>query len=1283
MLDLARFFSLSHDLGFVTDVHGAVLAATPGAERALGYSQSELKGVDLSSLDEGGDLRRFFESSPTRSRMNLGFHLRTRSGSLLALGAMASCLRDEEGTPRGWFIAGQDLNGAVAESREAPTILEALVDSIGAAVWSFDRNGRVITWGRSCEKAFGIPKGQAEGKLSVVRLFQSPAEYRRVVESVDRDGRFSGELILVGADGAALPNSVSVTPLVSDGFALGYTAVSFDIAQRRRAEELQRSLFEQAGEAIVVVDLNGHRIVDVNDRACEVYGYTKEEFSRVSVDLLRLNPTVSIEEVDRRLRETGRYESEREPGRRKDGSSFPCSLNIRLIRVGGKEYTVAVVRDLTPERRAEEFFRVLFEKASDSIFLVEDRTQQVVEANEAACRMLGYTREEFLRLKVPDLVPPELRHRIAGVRQHLVEGGGYQRDRRLLLRKDGTSVPTDHAITQLDLGGCRFYLASSRDLTLHEAAAQELAEAKAFLEHLQENANDGFALLDENGVYISVNQSLLNILGARREDMIGRSYQSRSDPKSHEEYARYWQRQMQGEKISMRTTIMRPDGRPVICEIRSAPIKRGSRTFIFAILRDVTDQVHAREDLERRVAERAAELFQSEERFRASFTQGGIGMALVGLDGRFLQLNRALCGMLGYQEEELLRKSFKDITHPEDQEKSLELARHMVRERQLFARLEKRYLHRDGHFVWCDLSTTLVQGPRGEDLYFVSSFQDITDRKRSEETVRQSEARFRAITEGTPVPTTITRPDGKVVFVNLAAARLFGLGRDEALGRMASEFYADQTDRENMRARLLQDGELSGYELKLRRSDGTAFWTMVNLRTVTFEGEPAIFSSFVDIDARKRAEEALRQSESRYRALAENTAVGVWHTTIEGRTIYANPAMLSILGLSKLSDLDHRRVEDFFPPAVLEKIGEEHRKHPQGFSTEGEIVRQDGSRRQVVLFGGPMPSLDKPPGASIRSIIDVTERKQAEIALRESEERFRAITEGVPVAVIIARTSDGVILYGNEQAAESLGLATGMLEGRSVPEFLAQPEQRTQLMERLSRGDPALGLEIQFRRSDGALFWGAASLRLASFRGEPVTLGVFSDITARKESDVLLKKAHEELEQHVLERTAELARANELLQDEIAERKRAENALRLILEGTATVTGGSFFRSLARHLASALNVRFASVVQKLPQKPGYAQTISFWTGSGFADPLEYALEGTPGEDVLGGEACSYGHDVQRLYPQDRQLADLGVECYLGVPMLDSSGSVVGLISVMDVKPASDEERKLSVLKIFA
>jgi len=1150
VLDLAKCFSYSRDLGFITDPRGKILGVTAGAERALGWTQVELVGQNLAHLDETGDLRRFFEALPVRSRMNLDYHLRTKSGEVLTIGSLATSLRDEAGSPVGWFLAGQDLQGAVAESREARPILDALVDSIGAALWSFDRNGEILTWSRTCEAAFGISREAAEGKRSVADLFVGAGDYARVIDTVDQSGRFSGELSLRGAGGAARPYHLSVTPLIAGRLSVGYSAVSIDLADRKQAEELKRTYFEQAGEAILVVELETRRVIDVNARACEMHGYSREEFIGVHVaDLRPRRVEVTDEQIARALETDGFYVSDRESGRRKDGSVFPCAvnlrritvgekpcsvtivrdlsgqsraeefqrvlfeqageailvvdgstlrvleanakaweihgytreellnlhtaqvvdpsgvpdvegvmkilgatgryegdrhfhrrkdgskfpvaLNLRMVSVGGRSYIIAVVRDLTEHRKAaefhrvlfeqageaivvvdhttlkvvdandraaelhgytrdeflnlrvedyiaptaqseiqeitraldergryegrqfhrrkdgslfpcslniktvtgadrkltvsvhrdlteelkaQEFFRVLFEKASDPVYLVSDEGLRVVEANEAACRLLGYGRDEFLRLTVAELVPPPYRHRIPEFHASVRDGSGYRRDRRVLFRKDGTVVATDHAVSRVDISGKPYYIASCRDLTEQERAAKELEEAKAFLEHVQENASDGLALLDENGRYVAVNQKLLEWRGARREDILGTPWMKDTPPDKIEGYHRYWARLMQGERTSMRTTIESPGKASIVADVSSSMIRRGERKFVFAIIRDVTDQVKSeqvlrksREDLERHVAERTAQLRESEERFRGAFAQGGVGMALVGLDGRFVQVNRSLCDMLGYPERELLEASFQGITHPDDQARSSELARSLLQGGISSVRFEKRYLHRQGHVVWTDLSTTLIRDGAGKPLYFVSTIQDITERKR----------------------------------------------------------------------------------------------------------------------------------------------------------------------------------------------------------------------------------------------------------------------------------------------------------------------------------------------------------------------------------------AQEELEGRVEHRTAELGRANALLQEEIAERKRAEHTLRLILEGTAAVTGGSFFRSLVRHLASALNVRYAAVVQGLGHPARRAKMIAFWNGTDFGSPVEYDLADTPCEEVMGGQVCCYTHDLQRLYPQMKMLADLGVESYLGVPMVDSSGAVVGHVCVMDRKPVSDEELKLSVLKIFA
>ena len=137
-------------------------------------------------------------------------------------------------------------------------------------------------------------------------------------------------------------------------------------------------------------------------------------------------------------------------------------------------------------------------------------------------------------------------------------------------------------------------------------------------------------------------------------------------------------------------------------------------------------------------------LLGSEERFRNAFEFAGIGMAIVGLDGRWLRVNRALCDLVGYGEGALLDLTFQDITHPEDLVNDLSYVEELIAGKRGFYRMEKRYFHRDGHTVWINLTASLVRGPAGEPLHFVSQIEDITERKRLADSL--AEARDQALT---------------------------------------------------------------------------------------------------------------------------------------------------------------------------------------------------------------------------------------------------------------------------------------------------------------------------------------------------------------------------------------------------------------------------------------------------------------------------------------------------------------------------------------------------------
>src|SRR5262249_42373111 len=152
---------------------------------------------------------------------------------------------------------------------------------------------------------------------------------------------------------------------------------------------------------------------------------------------------------------------------------------------------------------------------------------------------------------------------------------------------------------------------------------------------------------------------------------------------------------------------------------------------------------------------------------------------------------------------------------------------------------------------------------------------------------------------------------------------------------------------------------------------------------------------------------------------------------------------------------------------------------------------------------------------------------------------------------------------------------------------------------------------------------------------------------------------------------------------EVTHRREVEETLRAVVEGTASMTGSDFFYSLVHHLASALHARYAFVAECVEGRSHHVRTRAFWKGEGFADNFEYDVSGTPCMSVLEGKTAHYGKDVQQLFPDDRELVELGVESYLGVPVLDPSGPLVGHLVILDDRPMTDPSRALAIMRVFA
>jgi signal transduction histidine kinase len=167
---------------------------------------------------------------------------------------------------------------------------------------------------------------------------------------------------------------------------------------------------------------------------------------------------------------------------------------------------------------------------------------------------------------------------------------------------------------------------------------------------------------------------------------------------------------------------------------------------------------------------------------------------------------------------------------------------------------------------------------------------------------------------------------------------------------------------------------------------------------------------------------------------------------------------------------------------------------------------------------------------------------------------------------------------------------------------------------------------------------------------------------------------------HAIER----GRILQQLQTEVAERQRSEQTLRLIVEGTASVTGEEFFRSLVRSLSTALNVRYALVSGCIDAPPTRVCTYAFWQGNEFGENAEYDLYGTPCEQIFSGQGCQYfPQGVQALFPLEKELVEMEAESYAGIPLLSSRGDLLGHLAVLDDKVFGDEPRHTAILEIFA
>ncbi|RPI37516.1 MAG: PAS domain S-box protein, partial [Methanoregulaceae archaeon] len=551
-------------------------------------------------------------------------------------------------------------------------------------------------------------------------------------------------------------------------------------------------------------------------------------------------------------------------------------------------------------------------------------------------------------------------------------------------------------------------------------------------------------------------------------------------------------------------------------------------------------QISARFNYEREVAEGSiiditeqkeaeAALRESEEQFRTAFEDAALAMSLTAMDGRLLKVNHAFCILLGYSEEQMLGMTIRDITLPEEISQTNQLMADTIAGKTRSFRLEKRYVRKDGSLVQALVTSMLLRDPHGEPRYFITHIQDITEHRRAEETIKKSETRYRRLFESAKDGILILNRDtGEIIDANPFIETLLGYAPRDLLGKHLWDIglFKDQP-LSRVAFEELQVKEYLRYDdLPLETLDGQRKEVEFVSNVYSLDAKTSVIQCNIrDITDRKRADEALRETNEYLNNLFDyaNAPIIVWDPQF--RITRFNHAFETLTGRTD-QDVLGRNLDILFPDVSREASLEHIRKTGSGErweTVEIPILHISGEVR-IVLWNSA--NIVDPRGTLVSTIAqgyDITDRKAALDALRESEEKYRVLftrmVEGSALHEIVydpaGNPADYRILDVNPAFESVLGIRREDVVGKTSREAYGvdTPPFLDTYAQAAATGQPAMFEE--YFAPMGKYF----SISVFSpKKGRFAT--VFEDITDRKQAEEFRERLIKELEQ----KNAELER---------------------------------------------------------------------------------------------------------------------------------------------------------------
>ncbi|HQI80766.1 MAG TPA: PAS domain S-box protein, partial [Deltaproteobacteria bacterium] len=1033
-------FAHSLELFFIHDFEGRFLDANDRALDLLGYTRDEIPGINLATVLCPEDfakatrlLQELHDTGSLESQKPAEYRLRTKDGRTLWVETSSSVIfRDN--VP----YAVQGIARDITERKQAEETLRLseerhrkLLEDIEEGYYELDLRGNITYFNDVAGHMLGYEPHELVGMSyrsytsadTAQRMFRV---FHRIYETGEPERLVDYEVIC--RDGSVRTHEMSAG-LMRDasGRPSGFHVLVHDITSRKQAqeelkkrEEHYRTIFENTGNATILI-AEDTTILLANTKFEQLTGYTKEEMEG------KMSWTVFIAPEDLEMMKSYHARRRKEPGstpgayefrlKNRAGEVRDIFLNVALIP--GTKESVASCMDLTERKRAEEDLRRSEERYRNILESMQEAYYEVDLAgnftfyNPLAVSRLGYRDEELRGMNFRKYMDEENAKKVFDAYHRVfVTGEPLSGVDWELFTRDGrkTHVEASVSLMRDAAGGAIGFKGIVRDVTERKKAEDALRASEEKYRGILESMQESYFEVDLSGNFTFFNDAAVEMSGYSREELLGMNYTHYAPP----ETARYMFETFHDVYVTgvpkrmVDYQVYHKDGTLHDNELSVWPMRDASGAVVgfHTLVRDVTE--HKR-------AEKA--LAESEARYRFLTENMGDISFIVDLDMRTTYVSPSVEKILGFTPEERMRQTAAEQLTERSLAQVMEtLSGELARDghegvdpdRSILMELE--YFHKDGSVRYLETNCRAMRDSSGRVTGIHGVSRDVTDRRKAEAALRESEEKYRTILETMDEAYFELDLQGNYTFVNASQCRILGYPREELLGMNNRAYTTPETARRayvefNEVYRTGATKTLADYEVI--RKDGTVInveFSVSPLRRPS--GEIIGFSGVGrDVTDRILAEKTLKESERKYRLLAENLRDVIWVLDADLKYVYVSPSVMQLRGYTPEEAMQQKMeevlapesyrmaVELFTQEKLLESDGQVHGKEWTK-KLDLELIRKDGSTVWTEVTLSILYDENGSPEGLLGITHDISERRKAAEALRESEERWQFALEG-------------------------------------------------------------------------------------------------------------------------------------------------------------------------------------------------------------------------------------------------------------------------------------------------